>query len=164
MTNGRRRAYFYRFVRQPDYSKGHPYFGPRSTHGIELPYVFGTLDESAANWSSGDQELASIIQQYWTNFAKTGDPDGTGLPRWPMFDSEQGKVMNLDQPVRAAPLADYARLKRLDRVYATTRFVNRNLYSVLATAFIMLFLVLTMLVRFLVRLKRRSSANEVSAD
>ncbi len=163
LTSGNSRTYFYRFARQPAYRKGHPYFGLRATHGVELPYVFGNLDASAANWSSGDQELASTIQQYWTNFAKTGDPNGAGLSRWPMFDSEQGKVMNLDQPARITPLADYARLKRIGRVYAAAKFVNRNLYAMLATAFILLILLLTILVRFLVRLKRRSSASKVSA-
>lgn len=163
MTSGKRRVFFYRFARQPDYRKGHPYFGLRATHGVELPFVFGTLDAGAANWTSGDSELASTIQQYWTNFAKTGDPNGAGLPRWPMFDSEQGMVMNLDQPARVTQISDHARLQRIDRVYATARFVNRNLYAVLAAAFLILILVLTMLVRFLVRLKRRSTARKVAA-
>jgi para-nitrobenzyl esterase len=164
LASGKRRVFFYRFARQPDYRKGHPYFGLRATHGVELSFVFGILDAGAARWTSDDSEHAATIQQYWTNFAKTGDPNGAGLPRWPMFDSEQGKVMNLGQTARVVPLADYARLKRIDRVYATARFVNRNLHAMLATAFILLILLLTMLVRSLVRLKRRSSASKVSAS
>ena len=163
MTSGKRRVFFYRFARQPDYRKGHPYFGLRATHGVELPFVFGTLDAGAANWTSGDSELSATIQQYWTNFAKTGNPNGAGLPRWPMFDSEQGNVMNLDQPARVTQISDHARLQRIDRVYATARFVNRNLYAVLAAAFLILILVLTMLVRFLLRLKRRFSARNANA-
>jgi para-nitrobenzyl esterase len=164
LTSGKRRVFFYRFTHQPLYRKDHPYFGLRATHGVELPYVFGDLDPDAASWSSSDMELAATIQQYWTNFAKTGDPNGAGLPRWATFDRKQAKVMNLGVPPRIAPLADQARLKRIDRVYATARFVNRHLYGVLAVTSLLFILVMMLLVRFLTRLKRRFSARKVAAS
>jgi para-nitrobenzyl esterase len=62
-------------------------------HTAELKYVFGHL----ADWDSGAQahEFATMIQKYWTNFAKTGDPNGPGLPLWPKYDAKSHQSMEL---------------------------------------------------------------------
>jgi para-nitrobenzyl esterase len=155
LKSGQRRVFFYRFAAQPDYLAGHPFFGLGPTHGAELPYVFGNLDKRAANWTSQDHELASKIQQYWVNFARTGDPNGAGLPRWPMFDRDQQLVMDLGPELRAAAIADHGRLQRIDRVYAVARLVNNNLYAVLAAGLLLIILLMAGLYRLVSRLVRR---------
>ena len=59
-----------------------------ATHASEVFYVFGTLDEQRPmrpNYDAADFAISKAMQEYWTNFAKTGNPDGTGLPAWPQY-------------------------------------------------------------------------------
>jgi para-nitrobenzyl esterase len=61
-----------------------------SAHSAELPYVWGS---KAVESSAGDRTVSAQMQEYWTNFAKTGDPNGTSLPKWPTFESDQRRYV-----------------------------------------------------------------------
>ena len=68
-------------------------------HGAEIPYVFDTLGAGfGPTPTPEDQAVARTVNTYWANFAKTGDPNGPGLPKWPRHDP--GKERDLRVPAR----------------------------------------------------------------
>ncbi|MFM2482000.1 carboxylesterase/lipase family protein [Celerinatantimonas sp. YJH-8] len=63
-------------------------------HATEIPYVFNTLPSTyGTDLSAQDQAMADLMHQYWVNFAKTGNPNGKGLPRWPQYDRQHDQLM-----------------------------------------------------------------------
>ena len=67
--------------------------------------------------SEKDRAIADQMSSYWVNFAKNGDPNGPGLPKWPGYDKAAGdQVMHLDVQSQARPASDRARYEALDAV------------------------------------------------
>ena len=75
-----------------------------AAHASEIPFVFGTLPvwQRRNGYNESDTEYAKILQGYWTNFAKTGDPNGGKLTKWPKYDSTAGAYLNFTD---AGPVA-----------------------------------------------------------
>ncbi len=65
-------------------------------HSSELWYMFGTLGKSWRPMEAADYELSERMVGYWTNFAKTGDPNGSGLPMWKPCTEKDAHVQILD--------------------------------------------------------------------
>lgn len=107
-TNAGHHAFVYLF----DHSvpgKGQSELG--AFHSLELPYVFGTFQARSFSWlpfSSADFELSKIIQAYWINFAKSGDPNGPGLPQWTSWNPDKEPYMTFSSKGDAVPLEHFS--------------------------------------------------------
>ena len=73
-------------------------------HAGELPYAYGNLSYHDKSYDETDYALSEIMQNYWVNFAKTGDPNGDGLPKWPRVTKDSSLLLNLDTEV--TPMED----------------------------------------------------------
>jgi para-nitrobenzyl esterase len=67
----------------------------RSPHGIELAFVFDNTDKTTGmNGTGADlQPLAEKMSSAWAAFARTGNPDASGLPHWPAYDTTSRATM-----------------------------------------------------------------------
>jgi para-nitrobenzyl esterase len=94
-------VYRYHFELRALPSKYHP--GTFAFHSDDIEYVFGTLDTRPGQTvRPEDRTLSDQMMSYWTNFAKTGDPNGAGLPVWPKYDKEDS-LIHLDSPITSGP-------------------------------------------------------------
>ncbi len=95
---GKSSVFRYRFELPATPSEMHPE-GKYAFHSDDLEYVFNTLDtRHGAQWRAEDRWLSEQMVSYWTNFARTGDPNGQGLPHWPRYD-KQAQLIYLDGTV-----------------------------------------------------------------
>jgi len=103
-------------------------YAPIASHTAELPFVFGTLTPeafapTAPAATAADRQVSALLVSYWTNFAKNGDPNGPGLPVWPVFAGLGSQVMQLNSTTPAAgPNTDEGRFAFITSYRSHGRF------------------------------------------
>jgi para-nitrobenzyl esterase len=123
-AHGGGRTYAYVFSRVPPWQ---PFAALHAAgHGAELPYLFGfppRLAFFATRWpwkAWRDAAIAGEIQDCWTSFARSGDPNGKGLPPWSQFGAA-GSVLDFADSTRMAELPDRTGLSLMDAQWQALR-------------------------------------------
>jgi para-nitrobenzyl esterase len=123
-------AYLYFFAQNPPAPAGQPAFP--AAHAAEVPYVFDNVgelplfpdrsDPTLAAASAPDLEVAERMSAYWANFARSGDPNGAGLPQWqPHRVGASERAIILDADPSSEQLPAKPRLELFDKLYAQMR-------------------------------------------
>jgi para-nitrobenzyl esterase len=119
---GKSNVFYYVFDQRPPYpptsraadAQGAP-------HASELAFVFGHLDQQPLSWREEDRAISDAMATYWTNFVKTGDPNGAGVPEWPAFTNDRQSVMHFKHRPTAGGVPNPAQLEALDAYFAWRR-------------------------------------------
>ena len=118
---GRGKAYVYYFDHRT------PLSPTGAGHAAEIPYVFRTLGKFTGPAAlvgpprSEDRAMSDLMSSYWVNFAKTGDPNGPGLPPWPAFTESSQTVMHFDAESGARPAPNMTQIKAIDAYFTWRR-------------------------------------------
>jgi len=120
---GKSKVFLYYFDEHPDYPADSPRAGYGTPHSEELPYVFHQLREhNRPAPTPKDEAMSDLMRTYWTNFAKTGDPNSAGLPSWPAFSNAKPRTLYIASgATKAAPIVSEDGLKALDEYFAWRR-------------------------------------------
>jgi para-nitrobenzyl esterase len=101
-----------------DGQQANPRPRPRgAVHSAEIEYALGNLDlNKVYAWTPEDYKVSQVMQEYFANFVKTGNPNGKGLPNWPKFSEGQHIVIDTNTSAADAEKAR-VRYEFLDQFY-----------------------------------------------
>ena len=121
--NGKSKVFFYHFDQHPDFPAGSPKEGFGAAHATEIAYVFQNFGLPPMNNEATpeDRALSDAMSTYWTNFAKNGDPNGAGVPQWPVFRENSQVIMYFSHTAHTGSVVNEAGLKALDEYFAWRR-------------------------------------------
>jgi len=87
-------VWVYEFTHVPTDKPGFPNYG--AFHTSEVPFALHTLDQWDRAWKPEERDLENKMSAYWVNFAKTGNPNGEGLPKWNTYEAAHGELLIID--------------------------------------------------------------------
>jgi len=122
-TNAGQPAYIFLFSYVPASMAGRMPYGPG--HGTDISYAFNNLRApEGSTVDQTDQQVANIMNAYWVNFAKTGNPNGDGLPVWPVYDPAKDEIMDFQPDGNAVGKVDPNKA-RLDVIEKAVKYRNQ---------------------------------------
>jgi len=121
LKTGKSKVFYYYFDQHPDYPESSPRYGFGSPHGQEVAYVFQHVDAASPDITKTDINISNDMSTYWTNFAKYGDPNSTGMPEWPVYTNKKPVVMYFGPTSHTGPVPSAESLKVLDKYFEWRR-------------------------------------------
>jgi para-nitrobenzyl esterase len=118
---GKSRVFYYHFDQHAEHPAGSPEADHGTPHGVDVPYVFQTLDPKDPNLTAGDKAISETMSTCWTNFAKRGDPNGPGVPAWPEFTGKNRPVMYFHNTASLGAVPSADALEVLDTYFTWRR-------------------------------------------
>jgi para-nitrobenzyl esterase len=111
MTHANEKAYLYYFT----YSETGKRAKLGAYHGEELMFLSNVF---RPDWEHNrdDENLGAIIRTYWTQFAKTGNPNAVGVPEWPAYDARTDQCLDLGRTIGSRPVPHVAQLLVLEHI------------------------------------------------
>jgi para-nitrobenzyl esterase len=118
---GKGQVFVYYFDHRPPHPNTPEYQTAGASHGSEIQYVFGHPESEGLPWTPDDKALSDAISSYWVNFAKTGDPNGSGLPQWPAFSGNHPLAMHFGDTPQAGPYPNLEKMELWEKYFAWRR-------------------------------------------
>jgi para-nitrobenzyl esterase len=89
-----------------------------ATHGSEIVYAFHNIGLSARPFQDADRSVSDVMASYWVNFARSGDPNGAGLPKWPAYTEQSDTLLALGDRVESRVVPRKAALDFIEAVFS----------------------------------------------
>ncbi|WP_304234442.1 carboxylesterase/lipase family protein [Jiulongibacter sediminis] len=115
-------AYVFQFGYVPEAARQRSPYG--AGHGSDISFAFNTLNArwgAPAEPTDTEKELARVMCAYWANFAKTGNPNGSGLPVWPVFNNQSSDMLDVEMDGKIVAKPD-TRKARFDVVEKAVKY------------------------------------------
>lgn len=130
---GKAKAFIYNFNRKGPSNKKVDRL--RAYHTDEVAYVFGNLHKFdnpnedvlgkfGTPWEEIDFEISKKMSAYWINFAKTGNPNGNGLPKWKAYDLKKENVLVIDKVIESKPLPTKKEIFFWEKYFASIQAIK----------------------------------------
>ncbi len=118
---GKSKVFYYYFDQHPLFPGDSSQADHGTPHGADVAYVFMHVGRSDEERAASDRQMSDLMASYWTQFVKSGDPNGEELPEWPLFSEANPLVMYLGPNVTAGPVPDESSLRVLDSYFSWRR-------------------------------------------
>jgi para-nitrobenzyl esterase len=111
-------VYIYRFSRVAPSSRS-AWGG--AAHTSEVPFVFDNTSGNAAQFDEIDRTVSRAMADAWVRFAKTGNPNGGGLPQWPAYRSPDYRLLDFGEAVTVRSNAQSPEVEFFQQAFETMR-------------------------------------------